>query len=120
MRRMRLGILVLLLVAACADGEMTPGPNDGSDLKCEVKGTIEIDDRGIDPEVTQARTGDAITVINRGTTDHGLTSDSIDTGTMRPDESATVCFTETGTIEVFDRSDFSHKARIEVTEAESP
>ena len=115
MRRIRLSLLVLIVTASCASGPSRPGPNDDDGLTCEVKGTIEIDDNGIRPELTRARVGEAITVTNRGTTDRGLTSDTIDTGTMRPRESTTVCLTEEDTVEVYDRIDSSHRARIEVS-----
>ncbi len=38
--------------------------------------------------------GDAITVVNKGTGDHGLTSTSIDTGTLHPGESTLVFLTD--------------------------
>jgi plastocyanin len=119
MRRFRLAILVLLLAVGCASGETTPGPNDGSSLDFHIKATIVVDDRGIEPGVTQARVGDAITVVNRGTKDHGLTSDTIDAGTLRPGESTTIFLTEKGTVELRDRADFSHTAHIDVSEAAS-
>ena len=117
MRRLRLVILVALAVTACADGASTPGPNDGASLDFNAKATIVVDDSGISPAVTQSRVGDAITVINRGTKDHGLTSDTIETGTLRPGESTTVFFTVPGSIELRDRADPSHSARIEVSAA---
>ena len=115
MRRLRLSLVFLIVTASCASGPSKPGPNDDDGLKCEVKGTIDIDDSGIRPEITQARVGEAVTVTNRGTKDRGLTSDTIDTGTMRPGESTTVCLTEEETVEVYDRIDPSHRARIEVS-----
>lgn len=114
-RRLCLAVLVAALAAGCAQGAPKPGPNDGAGLNFNIKATIVIDDSGIRPDLTQGRVGDAITVTNRGTKDHGLTSESIDTGTLRPGESTTVFFIETGSIEVRDRSDPSHKARIEVS-----
>lgn len=119
MPRLLLVALTALVVTGCANGPSKPGPNDGAGLDCEVKGNIVIDDTGIRPDATQGNVGDAVTVTNRGTKDHGLTSDTIDTGTLRPGESTTVCFTEAGTIEVHDRADPSHKARIEVLPARS-
>ena len=122
MPRLRLAIFVLLFATGCASGPSRPGPNDGSNssLSCEVRADIVIDDSGIRPDITRRQVGDAITVTNRGTKDHGLTSESIDTGTLRPGEFSTVCFTEVGTIEAYDRVDPSHKARIEVSAAASP
>ena len=49
-----------------------------------------------------------------GTTDHGLTSDSIDTGTLHPNESTTIFVTAAGTIDVRDRAEPTHTAKIDV------
>jgi plastocyanin len=117
MRRLLLAALTALVVTGCASGPSTPGPNDGASLDFTAKATIVIDDSGIRPELTQARVGDAITVTNRGTKDHGLTSETVDTGTLRPGESTTIFLTAAGTIDVQDRADASHKARIEVSAA---
>ena len=117
MRRLLLVALALLLAIGCANGPSKPGPADGASLDFNTKATITIDDDGIRPELTQAHVGDAITVTNRGTTDHGLTSDTIDTGTLRPGESTTVFLTAAGTVALNDRADTSHKARIEVSAA---
>jgi hypothetical protein len=117
MRRLLVVALVALVVIGCANGPSKPGPNDGASLDFNAKATIVIDDSGIHPEVTQARVGAAITVTNRGAKDHGLTSDTIDTGTLRPGESTTVFLTAAGTIELHDRADSSHAARIEVSAA---
>ena len=118
MRRVALTALVsltALLVIGCASGPSKPGPNDGTSLDFTPKATIVVDDSGIHPELTQAHVGDTVTVTNRGTKDHGLTSDTVDTGTMHPGESTTVFLTETGTVELHDRGDSSHRARIEVS-----
>lgn len=104
----------MLLAAGCYSGEQKPGPHDGSTLSFESKTTIVVDDGGIHPETTTAHVGEAITVTNRGTRDHGLTSETIETGTLRPGESTTVFLTEAATIEVHDRVDPSHTAKIEV------
>jgi plastocyanin len=117
MRRLLLIAVATLVVTSCADGPSKPGPNDGASLDFTTKATIVIDDSDIRPEVTQAHVGDAITVTNRGTKDHGLTSQTIDTGTLHPGESTTVFLTETGTVELHDRADSTHKARIEVSAA---
>jgi hypothetical protein len=125
MRRLLLAALTALVVASCTSGPSKPGPNDGASLDFNAKSTFVIDDTGIRPDPSQNRpgvaitvtVGDALLVTNRGTKDHGLTSDSIDTGTLRPGESTTVFFTEPGTIDVHDRADPSHKARIEVVPA---
>jgi plastocyanin len=117
MRRLVLVALTALVAVACASGPSKPGPNDGASLDFNAKATITIDDGGIRPEVTQAHEGDAVTVTNRGTKDHGLTSDTIDTGTLHPGESTTVFLTATGTVDLHDRADSSHTARIEVSAA---
>jgi hypothetical protein len=122
MRRLRvlgLAIVAVCLAAGCSSSEQKPGPNDGSSLDFETKATIVVDDNGIEPEVTKVHTGEAITVVNRGTKDHGLTSDTIEAGTLQPGESTTIFLTEAGTIELQDRTDLSHTARIEVSEAEN-
>jgi hypothetical protein len=117
MRRFLLVAIIALVASGCADGPLKPGPNDGADLDFTSKATIVVDDTAITPAVTNARVGDAITVTNRGTKDRGLTSDTIETGTLRPGESATVFLTATGTVQVHDRTDPSHTARIEVSDA---
>jgi plastocyanin len=102
------------LLVGCASGPAKPGPNDGVSLNFDTKATIVIDDIAITPPVLKAKVGDAISVTNRGTKDHGLTSDKIETGTLRPGESTTVFLTEEGTVELRDRADATHTARIEV------
>ncbi|MEY2423792.1 MAG: hypothetical protein QOI95_3859 [Acidimicrobiaceae bacterium] len=115
MRRPLLIALIALVVTGCASSPSKPGPDDGASLDFTSKLTIVVDDTGITPPVTKGRVGDAITVTNRGTRDHGLTSDTIETGTLRAGESTTVFLTETGTVEVHDRADPSHTSRIEVS-----
>jgi plastocyanin len=120
--RARLAILVcavLALVTGCASGPDVPGPNDGSSIDFTIKATITVNEDGIDPPVTSIHTGDAITVKNTGSKDHNVTSDSIETGTLHPGESTTVFVTAEGTIELRDRLDPTHTARIEVTAANS-
>jgi plastocyanin len=117
MRQLLTAALIALVLTACYDGPAKPGPGDGSTLDFTSKATIVVDDNGIQPAVTTGRVGDAITVVNHGTKDHGLTSETIDTGTLRPGESTTVFLTATGTIEVTDRADPAHSARIEVSDA---
>jgi hypothetical protein len=113
MRRLVLALGALLFIG-CSSSPSTPGPNDGASLNFESKATIVVDDAGIRPALTEARVGQAITVTNGGTTDHGLTSETIDTGTLRPGESTTVFLTATGTVVVRDRFEPTHTARIEV------
>ena len=102
-----------LLLGACYSGAQKPGPNDASTLDFTITQTVVIDDSGIHPDVIHTRVG-AITVVNRGTRDHGLTSESIETGTLHPGESTSVYFSTLGTIEGHDRADPSHTATSQV------
>lgn len=116
-RRLLTLFALIVVIAGCSNDTDVPGPNDGSSLNFTPKLTIVVDDNGVDPAVTTAHVGDALTVVNRGTKDHGLTSETVDSGTLRPGESTIVFLTQTGTIELRDRADRSHTARIEVTAA---
>ena len=117
MRRLLLAALIALALCSCSNDPEKPGRADGASLDFTTKAMIAIDDNGISPEVTKVRVGDAITVTNKGTKDHGLTSDTIDTGTLRPGESTTVFLTATATVELHDRAEPSHQATIEVAAA---
>jgi hypothetical protein len=123
MRRLAtLVLLTLLVAAACSSSEQKPGPNDGSTLDFErIWATIVIDDVGIHILIDRPplRANQAIKVVNRGTKDHGLTSDTIETGTLRPNEETIVFLTAAGTVELKDRTDLSHTLRIDVSEAAS-
>jgi hypothetical protein len=112
-----LAVILAVIVIGCQHGASTPGPNDGASLNFDTKATIVVDDTAVTPSVTNARVGDAISVTNRGTKDHGLTSDKIETGTLHPGESTIVFLTEAGVVELHDRADTSHTARIEVAAA---
>jgi hypothetical protein len=112
-------IVAALLLSACHSGDQKPGPNDASTLDFTITQTVVLDDSGIHPDVIHTHRSAAITVTNHGTRDHGLTSELIETGTLRPGESTTVFFTATGTIDAHDRADPSHTARIEVSPASS-
>jgi plastocyanin len=122
MRRLRplsFTVALLLLAGACHSGPAHPGPNDGAALNFDAKATLVIDDTGFQPATLHGRVGDAVTVTNKGTSPHGLTSEStdagvIDTGTLQPGESSTVFFTATGTITVHDRFAPDHTATIEI------
>ena len=114
MRRLAFAALMILAAAGCYNGEAKPGPNDGGSLDFAITRTIVVDDAGIQPNVARVRVGTAVSVVNRGTKDHDVTSAAIDTGTLHPGESTTVFFTEVSTIDVHDRADPSHTARIEV------
>jgi hypothetical protein len=114
-----LAALATISVTSCRSGPSKPGPTDGASLDFTIKATIVVDDNGMTPFVTKGRVGDAITVTNRGTKDHGLTSKSIETGTLHPGESTTVFLTEPGTVELSDRTDSTHTARIEIVDETS-
>ena len=106
---------VSVLACGCHHGSTTPGPNDGASLDFTSRATVTIDDAGIRPGSLQEHVGDAVTVTNAGTHDHGLTSDTIDTGTLRPGESTVVYFSAAGRIDAHDRTDPTHTLTIEVT-----
>ena len=96
MRRLRLAILVVLFAAACARRVDT-----GAERRRQPRLRRQGDhrrrrQRHPSRPSPHAHVGEAVTVTNRGTKDHGLTSDTIDTGTLRPGESTTVFFTQTG------------------------
>ncbi len=106
--------LATLAGAGCHHGGDEPGPGDGASLTFTPKATITLTDDRIDPASVDLRVGDAITVVNQGARDHGLTSDSIDTGTLRPGESTLVYLTATGTIDAYDRDATAHHVTIHV------
>ncbi|HEX4820264.1 MAG TPA: hypothetical protein VFV00_08660 [Acidimicrobiales bacterium] len=114
MRRAALLVAAALVVAGCYSGEQKPGPNDGSNLDFGITQTITLDDAGIHPNVINGRVGQAVSVTNHGTKDHTLSSDSLDTGTVRPGETTTVYFSETATIGAHDRTDPTHTATIKI------
>jgi plastocyanin len=107
----------LVLVCGCRSEPEHPGPDDGSALDFTPKATVVVDDAGIQPNQLSVHVGDAVTVTNKGTSPHGLTSDTedigtIDTGTLQPGESSTVFFTAPGTLAVHDRFALEHTATI--------
>jgi plastocyanin len=108
-------VIVAVILAGCASGVTTPGPNDGASLDFDAKATIVVDDTDITPQLTPVHVGDAITVTNRGSRDHGLTSKTIDTGTLHPGESTVVYFTAEGRIDAYDRDTPDHKLEIDVS-----
>ena len=116
-----LTLCTLLVAAACSSSEQKPGPSDGSALDFTPKATIVIDEVGIHILIDRPplREGQAIKVVNRGKNDHGLTSDTVETGTLRPNEETVVFLTAAGTVELKDRADLSHTLRIDVAEAAS-
>jgi plastocyanin len=112
-----IGLLVLTvgLGAGCQyKGTEVPGPNDGASLDFTSRSTVTIDDTGITPNSVRVRVGDAITVANLGTRDHGVTSTSIETGTLHPGESTIVFFTTSGKISAYDRDNPHRRLDIEV------
>jgi len=75
---------------------------------------VTVDDDGITPNSVQAQVGDAITIVNKGSRDHGLTSSSIDTGTLRPGESTVVFLTSSGRVDAYDRDNTDRRLDIQV------
>ena len=119
----RLGVVALLaatvgLGAGCHhEGTAVPGRSDGASLDFTSRETVTIDDNGITPGSVRVQVGDAITVVNHGTRDHGVTSASIDTGILHPGESTLVFLTETGRIEAYDRDHSDRRLNIDVVGA---
>jgi plastocyanin len=116
----RLGVIALLMAtvglgAGCHhEGAAVPGPSDGASLDFTSRATVTVDDTGITPGSVHVQVGDAITVVNKGTGDHGLTSTSIDTGTLHPGESTLVFLTGAGRIDAYDRDHPDRRLTIEV------
>ena len=105
----------IALGAGCQhEGNQVPGRSDGASLDFTSRATVTVDDDAITPNSVQVQVGDAITVVNKGTRDHGLTSASIDTGTLRPGESTVVFLTESGRIDAYDRDNTDRRLDIEV------
>ena len=104
-----------LLGAGCHHGADVPGPSDGARLDFTTKAEVKIDDNGITPSSLHLHVGDAITVANQGTRDHGLTGKAIDTGTLRPSESTVLYLTAAGKIDAYDRDAPDHKIEIDVS-----
>ena len=119
MRAAIVAAVAVLMLGGCYSGTQKPGPNDGSDLDFGVTQTVVVDDSGIHPDVINGHVGQAVSVTNRGTRDHTLSSESIDTGTLRPSETTTVYFSETATIDAHDRADPTHTAKIKIEAASS-
>ena len=93
-----------------------PGPQDGSALDFTPKATIGVTEAGFDPAELTLTVGDTITVENRGSRPDGLSSTTIDTGTLEPGESTTVFFGEARTIDIASHADPTHKGKIVVNE----
>jgi plastocyanin len=113
-----LGLLVAAigLSTGCEhEGAAVPGPSDGASLDFTSRATVTIDDNGITPNSVRVQVGDAITVVNEGNRDHGVTSGSIDTGTLRPGESTVVFLTTSETVDAHDRDNPDRKLEIVVT-----
>jgi len=124
-RLRRVAAIALMLAVAglgagCThEGAAVPGPNDGASLDFTSKATVTIDDNGISPSSVRVEAGDAITVVNKGTRDHGLTSTSIDTGTMHPGESTIVFLTDSGRVDAHDPDAADRTVQIDVSTAAS-
>jgi len=118
-RKATLAAVAVLVLGGCYSGTQKPGPSDGSNLDFGITQTVVVDDSGIHPDVINGHVGQAVSVANHGTRDHTLSSESIDTGTLRPGETTTVYFSETATIDAHDRSDPTHTAKIKIEAASS-
>jgi hypothetical protein len=115
----RAAVVALSVVAAfvstgCSDEVAEPGPHDGASLVFTTRFTISIDEDAVAPNSLKVKVGEAIGVINNGTRAHGLTSGTIDTGTLLPGESTVVYLNEPGTINAYDRDAIDRKIEIEV------
>jgi plastocyanin len=108
---------VVVFGAGCSEysGTQKPGPADGASLDFTSKATVTIDDNGISPADLRLTDGDAVTVVNHGTGDHGLTSDTIETGTLQPGDSTVVFLTVAGKIDAYDRTASNHRIEIDVS-----
>ena len=110
--------LVVAAIAVSAGcqygGTQVPGRSDGAGLDFTSRATVTVDDDAIRPNAVQVRVGDAITIVNKGSRDHGLTSASIDTGTLRPGESTVVFLTQAGRIDAYDRDNTDRRLDIQV------
>jgi len=120
-RLRRVTVIALMLAAAglgagCRhEGAAVPGPSDGASLDFTSRATVSIDDNGVSPSSVHVDVGDAITVENNGTRDHGLTSGSIDTGTLQPGESTIVFLTQSGRVDAHDRDAADRSIEIDVS-----
>jgi hypothetical protein len=116
-----LAAAVVVCSAGCSEysGTQKPGPADGASLDFTSKATVVIDDNGISPANLRATVGEAVTVVNHGTVDRGLTSDTIDTGTLHPGDSTVLFLTAPGTIDAYDRTASSHRIEIDVSSQSS-
>jgi plastocyanin len=112
-----LGLIVVIagLGTGCHHGEAKPGPQDGASLDFTSKATVSVDDTGFSPSEVRVQVGNAITLVNRGARDHGLTSSSVEAGTLHPGESTLVFLTSPGRIDAYDPTDASHKLVINVS-----
>jgi plastocyanin len=117
---MLLAVATLVVVGSAGCGseraDRKPGPQDGSALDFTSKATIRVTDAGFDPAELTVEVGDTITVENRGSRPDGLSSASVDTGTLEPGESTTVFFGEARTIDIASHADPTHKGKITVNE----
>jgi len=68
---------------------------------------------------SNGRVGDVLAITPGVWTGPTLTSDTVEAGTLHPGESTTIFLTDSGTVELQDRTELSHTARIEVSEAPS-
>ncbi|HEX2382037.1 MAG TPA: hypothetical protein VHI95_05345 [Acidimicrobiales bacterium] len=115
-----LAAVAIGLLAGCEhEGAAVPGPNDGASLDFTSRATVSIDDDAITPATVRVQVGDAVTIVNKGTRDHGVTSTSIDSGTLRPGESTLVFLTASGRVDAYDRDHTDRRLDIEVAAEDS-
>jgi plastocyanin len=114
-----LAMLLACIGTACDHGVAKPGPADGASLDFTSKATLTVDDNGFTPNPLRVQVGDAITVVNKGTSNHGFTSDTVEGGTLEPGESMVIYLTSAGKIHGYDRAAIAHKVDIEVDAATS-
>jgi hypothetical protein len=111
-------VAVVLVIAGCSEHTpQEPGSGDGSSLNFTPVATLTVDASGIRPATLSVKVGDAVTVVNNNIVPDGITSGSsasIDTGFLRPGESATAYFTREEKIDISSRADRNHTGKIDV------
>jgi plastocyanin len=111
------GLTVVMagLGTGCHHGVAEPGPQDGASLDFTSKATVIVDDNGFSPSEVHVQVGEAITLVNTGSRDHGLTSSSVEAGTLHPGESTLVFLTASGRVDAYDRTNADHRLVIDVS-----
>jgi plastocyanin len=99
----------------CHHGAAKPGPQDGASLDFTSKATVTVDDSGFSPSEVRVQVGDAITLVNKGSRDHGLTSSSLEAGTLHPGESTVMFLASSGRIDAYDPTAADHRLVLDVS-----